>query len=101
MSDFMLRSATESDLDDALIAAGVAQEVTDGDGEVLVLPVEGITLDRIGPIPAKVDEENVIITPGDSRYHANLRATIELTEAQIELLPTFDPNPTIPYRVFL
>jgi hypothetical protein len=99
--DYLLRSNTESDLDDALIAAGVAQEVIDEDGEVTVRPVEGITLDRIGPIPAQVDEENVIIRPGDNRYHANLRATVELTEAQIDLLPTFDPAPTIPYRVFL
>jgi hypothetical protein len=101
MSDYLLRSNTESDLDDALIAAGVAQEVTDEDGEVLVLPVDGITIDRIGPIPAQVDEENIIVRPGDNRYHANLRATVELTDAQIDLLPTFDPAPTIPYRVFL
>lgn len=99
--DYLLRAAIESDLDDALIAAGVAQEVTDMDGEVTVQPVEGITLDRIGPIPAQVDEEGIIVRPGDSRYHANLRATVELTEAQIDLLPTFDPAPTIPYRVFL
>jgi len=99
--DYLLRSNTESDLDDALIAAGLAEERTDEDGEVMVLPVAGVTLDRIGPIPARVDEENVIISPGDSRFHANLRVTIELTEAQIALLPTFDPNPTIPYRVFL
>jgi hypothetical protein len=97
----MLRSAIESDLDDALIAAGVAQEITDDDGEVTVQPVAGITLDRIGPIPAQVDEEGIIVRPGDSRYHVNLRATIDLTEAQIDLLPTFDPVPTIPYRVFL
>jgi hypothetical protein len=99
--DYMLRSTTESDLDDALIAAGVAQEVTDMDGEVLVLPISGISLDRIGPIPAMVDEEGIIVRPGDNRYHANLRATIELTEAQVDLLPTFDPVPSIPYRVFL
>jgi hypothetical protein len=48
-----------------------------------------------------VDEEGIIVRPGDNRYHANLRATIELTEAQVDLLPTFDPVPSIPYRVFL
>lgn len=101
MSDYLLRSTTESDLDDSLIAAGVAQEVTDLDGEVTVQPVEGISLDRIGPIPAQVDEEGIIVRPGDNRYHANLRVTVELTKAQIDLLPTFDPSPTIPYRVFL
>jgi hypothetical protein len=88
-------------MDDALIAAGLAEERTDEEGEVMVLPIAGITLDRIGPIPARVDEENVIITPGDNRYHANLRVSFELTQDQIDALPTFGPAPAIPYRVFL
>jgi hypothetical protein len=99
--DYLLRSNTESDLDDALIAAGLAEERTDVDGEVMVLPVAGITLDRIGPIPAQVDEENVIISPGDSRYHANLRVSIELTKDQEDALPVFTPAPSVPYRVFI
>jgi hypothetical protein len=99
--DYLLRSNTESDLDDALIAAGLAEKRTDVDGKVMVLPVTGITLDRIGPIPAQVDEEGIIVRPGDPRYHANIRATIELTEAQVEALPTFTPTPGVPYRVFI
>jgi hypothetical protein len=99
--DYLLRSNTESDLDDALIAAGLAEERTDEEGEVMVLPVTGVTLDRIGPIPARVDEENVIISPGDSRYHANLRVSIELTKDQEDALPVFTPAPSIPYRVFI
>ena len=99
--DYLLRATTESDLDDALIAAGVAQEVTDMDGEVIVQPINGITLDRIGPIPAMVDEEGIIVRPGDPRYHANIRATVELTAAQVAALPTFDPEPSVPYRVFI
>jgi 6-phosphogluconate dehydrogenase (decarboxylating) len=99
--DYLLRAATESALDDALLSAGVAQEVTDADGEVMVLPMAGVTLDRIGPIPARVDEENVIISPGDSRFHANLRVSIELTAAQVAWLPTFEPVPAVPYRVFI
>ena len=88
-------------MDDALLAAGVAHEVADLDGEVFVVATEGITLDRIGPIPAQVDEDGVIVRPGDNRYHANIRATIELTEAQVEALPTFTPTPGVPYRVFI
>lgn len=99
--DYLLRSTTESNLDDALIAAGVAQEVTDMDGEVTVRPVEGITLDRIGPIPAQVDEGGIIVRPGDNRFHANLRAMVELTAAQVAALPTFAPEPSVPYRVFI
>jgi hypothetical protein len=98
--DYLLRSTTESDLDDALIAAGLAEERTDIDGEVMVLPVTGVTLDRIGPIPAQVDEEGIIVRPSDNRYHANIRVTFALTPEQIEALPTFTPEPTIPYRVF-
>jgi hypothetical protein len=99
--DYLLRTDNEFDMDDALILAGVARESMDSDGEVRVEPVEGISLDRIGPIPAQVDEKGIIVRPGDSRYHVNLRATIDIAEAQVDLLPTFDPIPTIPYRVFL
>lgn len=99
--DYLLRSTTESDLDDAIIAAGLAEERTDEDGEVMVLPVAGVTLDRIGPIPAVVDEEGVILRPGDNRFHANLRVSFELTKAQEDELPTFTPLPGVPYRVFI
>lgn len=99
--DYLLRSTTESDLEDALIAAGLAEERTDEDGEVMVLPVAGVTLDRIGAIPPVIDDENVVIRPGDPRFHANIRVSFELTKAQEDELPTFDPLPTIPYRVFI
>jgi hypothetical protein len=98
--DYLLRSTTESDLDDALIAAGLAEERTDVDGEVIVLPVTGVALDRIGPIPAQLDPEGEVIRPSDTRFHANIRVTFELTPEQIEALPTFTPTPGIPYRVF-
>jgi hypothetical protein len=98
--DYLLRSTTESDLDDALIAAGLAEERTDVDGEVIMLPVTGVTLDRIGPIPAQLDPEGEVIRPSDTRFHANIRVTFELTPEQIEALPTFTPEPGIPYRVF-
>jgi hypothetical protein len=99
--DYLLRTVTESDMEDALIAAGLAQEVTDADGEVTVQPVPGVYLDRIGPIPAQVDPDGIIIKPGHAEYHVNLRVTIELTEEQVEALPTFDPLPSVPYRVFI
>ena len=98
--DYLLRSTTESDMDDALIAAGLAEERIDEDGEVMVLPVAGVTLDRIGPIPAQLDPEGEVIRDGDSRYHLNLRVTINLTAAQVALLPTFTPTPRVPYRVW-
>ena len=102
MSDFMLRTDTQDEMDDALIAAGLAQEVTDPDGEVTVVPV-GCAIDHIGPIPARLDPEDpsVILKPGDPRWHTNIRVTVELTQAQIDALPTFTPTPGIPYRVFI
>ena len=96
----MLRTTTESEMEDALIAAGVAQEATDTEGQVMVIPTAGISIDHIGAIPPKTDIDGVQTSPGDSRWHTNIRAMIELTEAQIDSLPTFDPLPTIPYRVF-
>ena len=99
--DYLLRTTTESDMDDALIAAGLAQEVADADGEVTVQSVSGVTIDHIGPIPARVDEDGVVIKPGDSRWHTNVRVTFELPKAQEDLLPTFDPLPSVPYRVFI
>ena len=100
--DYLLRSTTESDLDDALIAASVAQEVTDPDGEIIVQPSSGITLDRIGSIPPQLDpKDGTVLRPGDNRYHVNLRATVQLTAAQVAELPTFTPTPGVPYRVFI
>ena len=98
--DYLLRTTTEAQMDDALESAGILVEQDMGEGELALLPVPGAYLDRIGPIPAQLDPEGEIIWDGDSRYHANLRVTIELTEEQVEALPTFDPLPSIPYRVF-
>jgi hypothetical protein len=99
--DYLLRSTTESDLEDALIAAGLAEEVTDEDGEVTVVPVSGVAIDHIGPIPARVDGNGVVIKPGDSRWHTNVRVTFELDPAVEAALPTFTPLPGVPYRVFI
>ena len=101
MTDFMLRTNTPDEMDDALIAAGLAQEVTDPDGEVMVLPVSGVAIDHIGPIPARVDEDGVVIKPGDTRWHTNVRVTFELDKAVEDALPTFTPLPGVPYRVFI
>lgn len=98
--DYMLRTTTESEMEDILIAAGVAQETTDIEGNVIVIPTAGISIDHIGAIPPKTDIDGNILSPGDPRWHTNIRAMIELTEQQITALPTFTPEPTIPYRVF-
>ena len=102
MTDFMLRTTTEAHMDDALEAAGILREtdVGGGTGELALLPVPGAYLDRIGPIPAQLDPEGEVIKDGDSRFHANLRVTFDLTAAQVAMLPLVAPAPSVPYRVF-
>lgn len=89
MIDFMLRTDTEAQMDDALEAAGILVEQDIGGGEMVLMVVTGCYVDRIGQIPN-----------GDSRYHGNLRVTIDLTADQVALLPTFTPTPKLPYRVW-
>jgi hypothetical protein len=84
----MLRTDTEAQMDDALEAAELLVEKDMGDGELVLMPVAGCYVDRIGPIK------------DDTRFHANIRVTFALTPEQIGELPTFTPEPTIPYRVF-
>jgi len=98
--DYLLRTPTESAMEDILIAAGLAKETTDTQGEVTVVPTAGISIDHIGAIPPTVDIDGNILKPGDPRWHTNIRAMIELTPEQVTALPTFTPEPTIPYRVF-
>ena len=98
--DYLLRTTTEAQMDDALEAAGILVEQDMGEGELALIPVSGAYLDRIGPIPAQYDADGNIVKPGHPEYHANLRVTIELTPDQVAGLPTFDPLPSIPYRVF-
>lgn len=100
MTDYMLRTITEARMNDALEAAGILVEQDMGEGEMALIPVAGAYLDRIGAIPPQYDADGNIVKPGHSEYHANLRVTIELTEEQVEALPTFKPLPSIPYRVF-
>jgi len=88
MTDYMLRTNAEAQMDDALEAAGLLIEQDMGGGEMILMPVPGCYVDRIGPIRS------------DTRFHANIRVTFELTPEQIEALPTFTPEPGIPYRVF-
>ena len=95
MIDFMLRTDTEAQMDDALEAAGLLE-----DGPMGTYPVAGCYVDRIGAIPPSYDIEGNIVKAGDPRYHANIRVTLELTEEQVAALPTFTPTPEIPYRVF-
>jgi hypothetical protein len=98
--DYLLRTTTESEMEDILIAAGVAQDATDIEGNVMVIPTAGISIDHIGPIPPTVDIDGVQTSAGDARWHTNIRSVDALTASQLSKLSQVSPPPTIPYRVF-
>jgi hypothetical protein len=98
--DYLLRTTTYAAMESALIAANLITDSTDAKGIAMTIPVSGAYVDHVGPIPDKKDINGNVISPGDTRWHTNLRVTFNLTAAQVALLPTFTPAPTIPYRVF-
>jgi hypothetical protein len=100
MTDFMLRTDTEAQMDDALEAAGILIEQEVAIGELALVPAAFCSVDFIGPIPPAMDEDGKVTRPGDPRFHANLRVAFELTQEQVDALPTFTPEPGIPYRVW-
>lgn len=87
--DYLLKTGTEQQMDDALEAAGLLHEVDIGDGELVLLPVMGVAVDLIGDIP------------GASGFHANIRVDFDLTSEVVARLPLVVPTPVTPYRVFL
>jgi hypothetical protein len=98
--DYLLRTTTYAAMETALIAANLITDSTDAQGVAMTIPVSGAYVDHIGAIPPKTDIEGNILSPGDTRWHTNIRVTFEMTEQQITALPTFTPEPSIPYRVF-
>lgn len=102
--DYMLRTNTKEEMDQALLAAHLI-ETHQVDEQEILNAISGVYVDHIGPIsklPVIDPDTEIEITPGtvDNRWHTNIRVTIELTEEQIAALPQVDPPPAIPYRVF-
>lgn len=105
--DYLLRTATKEEMNTALNNAGLITEIINLNEESIFIPVDGVSIDHIGSITQPdiigvVDDTPTLITSGsvDNRWHTNIRVGFELTEEQIAALPTFEPLPTIPYRVF-
>jgi len=96
MTDYYLRSNTETQMAEAFDAIGVTVQRIDG--ECHELDGQRIDIGWIGPVtwtdPATEQ------TQTDSRFHANLRVAGELTEAQAAELPILDPAPSTPMRVW-
>lgn len=100
MTDYLLRTTTESAMLTALKSAGLTQDSTAYDGSTIVVPTAEISIDHIGPIPPTVDKDGVQTAPGDARWHTNIRSVDALTASQLSKLSQVSPLPTIPYRVF-
>ena len=98
--DYLLRTTTYAAMESALLAAGLITDSTDVQGVAMTIPVSGAYVDHIGAIPPTVDIDGNVTKPGDTRWHTNIRVTFEMTPAQVTALPTFAPEPSIPYRVF-
>lgn len=99
--DLYLKAATEANMNEVLVAAGLATEQTvevqvgeteDGDAilqdETILVPTDGVSLDVIGQIP---DVEG---------WHVNVRS-YDLSETQLaELSSITITPPNLPYRVW-
>ena len=86
MTDYRLRFNTAEECEGVLTDAGIHA------------PNKDYLLDVIGPILAEVDDDGIIIVPGDSRWHVNLRCLKELTSAQYSEIEPFIVTPTNPVR---
>ena len=96
MSDYYLRSNTETQMVEAFAAIGV--DIQRIDGECHSLDDQRIDIGWIGPVtwidPVTGQPQT------DTRFHANLRVAGELTEEQAAELPILDPAPSVPMRIW-
>jgi hypothetical protein len=107
MNDYLLRASDEAALWTALLAAGLVAEQPDVTGALVKLPTGGAALDVIGviyqPTGTMLTDEHGQPVPEMapvSGFHANLRTTGPLPEAQLALLPLVTPIPATPDRVW-
>lgn len=94
--DIYLRTQTRSEMDSALLVAGVLREIDTDTGETVLEPVDGVTIDRIGSVPPERDKDGAVLVPGDARYHVNARFAPGVIVPPV--LPIVDPAPAVPHR---
>lgn len=89
MADYFLKGVNEAQVDDAMIAAGLAIESEDEEGFVTLIGTEGVCLDVVGEIPDYTG------------WHVNIRTAFDLSEEQIKCISGVSIEaPANPYRVF-
>ncbi len=97
MKNYYLKFVDHADLEDTLVAAGLAETYQEVFTPRVTLDVIGIIHKPTGKMLTTEDGlQYPEMLPIDG-YHANLKA--ELTEEQEALLPLI-PAPTTPYRVW-
>lgn len=96
MSDYYLRTDTETQMARAFADIGIAVKRVDGESHEL--DGQRIDIGWIGPVTLidPVTEQ----PQTDTRFHANLRVAGELTDEQIDALPILNPPPATPMRVW-
>lgn len=99
VKDYLLRTATEKQMRDTLVAAGVAKKVSRF-GTEMIVPNHTVAIDEIGQIEEVIGNDESLVQQKDTRWHVNLRAMVDLTPAQVAALPTFSPLPRTPVRGF-
>lgn len=97
MRNYYLKFVDHADLEDTLIAAGLAETYQEAFTPRVTLDVIGIIHKPTGNTLTTEDGLKYPETLPIDGYHANLKA--ELTEQQEDLLPLI-PAPTTPYRVW-
>lgn len=97
MKNYYLKFVDHADLEDTLVAAGLAETYQEVFTPRVTLDVIGIIHKPTGNTLTTEDGLQYPETLPIDGYHANLKA--ELTEQQEALLPLI-PAPTTPYRVW-
>jgi hypothetical protein len=96
MTDIYLKASTEEDMNAALVAAGLAHV----DSEHGLLPVNGVSLDVIGPITKWAGSIESPIATVYPEWHVNMRCDGLTEEQHSAVLDYVISPPETPYRVW-
>ena len=104
MKDYCLRTNTQKEMIDALLAGGIYVKTYSFYGEEIIPKLE-YDVHVLGHIPIAdiiLGENGEVLQEAtfDQRWHVNLRCHQDLTPEQISILPIIDPQPSTPKAKF-
>lgn len=101
MEDLCLQNADQAEFDDLMLLTGLCVLVDDDEGNTIILPVQGVDIDRIGPITIwdyEVSPPTSVLYP---EYHTNILTSFPLSDEQRTALAPFIVDPgSNRYRVW-